>query len=531
MIPGVRGQFINFDFIFVAENNVYDPAILATPVDIYFSVRRGDYNSGPIVDGPFSFLRNNSDISDKVSITRTGRGQYRFRYKIPSSLHEGVYTVFAQTSSNEIPISVSSSFVVKTDAVTLNPIVISNNSTSIVNYKATYEDLNRSNTNTVLLIGHADGIALNDIYKIRSIQSAVDLLGADLGSPLLRGVFDAYAAGARDIFIMAAAPMSEYVDKYEDRLVSSTIFNLNMATPNSITFYQRYYDRLAVTYNILKELDYIDYVVPLEASIIKTGGVDFVTQLASYCADFHNTTGFIQIGIIGSRSGGVKSEDINEIKANSVLVNKLTSYNLNGSILSDNGRFIVPIYGEVVSKHDQLKISYTSTLAASFAGLFAAMPLNMGLIRSRIPGALSVFGSDLTQYELQELDNLGINTVYRGKKTKRSVPYEVYTSNEYTLANKNSTLSKAAQMRLIASLVSRIKSVALEAIGKFGYDRVSDTVYKMLMQMKSNNIIIDYSFNIEVDPSDRGKLVFHISVLSALGLKRINFSLAAGPEA
>lgn len=531
MILVKRGQYVEVRFVFVSNDQIYDPANLATPVDVYFSILRGDNSSGPIIDGPFSYLRGNSDIAEKVTITRSGNGQYTFKYKVASNLLPGIYSVNAQTSDASGSFTITSAFQVKGDPVTLNPVVISNNSSAVVNYTPTFNDLNRSNTSTVLLIGHSDNMQFNVPVKVHSMQSAIDLLGADVKSPLMRGVLNAYAAGARDLFILAAAPMSEYAEYHEDRVKSSLIFDLESATPSSMTFYQKYYQRLATTYNIIKELDFIDYVVPLEASIIKTGGVDFISQLAAYLADFHNSTGFVQLGIIGSKSGGVSSSDISDLKSNSVLANKLTQYGSNGTISSDIGRFVIPVYGEAVYQHSSFNTSYSSPVAASYAGMFASSPLNMGLIRTRIPGAMTLFGSDLSQADINQLESIGVNTIYRGHRTRRSTPYEVYCTNEYTLANLNSTLSKAAQMRLVATVINQVKLFAYDAIGRFGYEKAVDRVRALLEDMKIMNIIVNFSFNVEVDPNERGKLIFYIELLSALGLKKIDFAIAAGPEA
>ena len=526
-----KGQSVQFKFIFISEGDIYDPTDNATPLDIYFSIVRGDYGNGPIIDGPYSYLNQDETPTGTTYIEKSASKEFTFFYQVPANLYEGIYSVIAQTSNSIENLSISAKFQVKGESTNLSPIVISPNKSSIINYKPNYEQLNANNTSTVLLIGHADGINLNDPVKIRSIQSAIDLLGADLSSPLLRGVFDAYAAGARDIMICSAAPMSEYVERYSNRNTSITLFDLSSATPSNYTFYEKYYERLEETYDLIKDLDFVDIVVPLETSIIQTGSVDFITQLANYCSDFHNSTGYVQIGVIGSRSGGLSSSDVDLLESNTIFTDKLTTFNTNGTVSSDNGRFVIPVYGEAVFQHDQLKTSYVSSLAASVAGMIASRPLNIGMIRTRVPGAMSVYGADLTHSENQRLDTIGVNTIYRGKKTRRSTPFEVYLTNEYTLANSNSTLTKAAQMRLIALLVSRIRSYGYQAIGQLGYDKVIDNVRSLLESLKNDKIIVDYSFNVEVSTTTSASLIFYIEVLSALGLKKIDFALSTGPGA
>ena len=497
--------------------------------DIYFTIIRGEYGDGPIIDGPFSYLSQDPD-NENWSIDIDISGEVTFSYKIPVKLFPDKYYIQCQTTNDNSSIYLSSNFQVKTSAVQLNPIVISNNSTAISNFKSTYEDLNNDKTSTVLLIGHANGLGINNPIKIRSIQSAIDLLGADINNPLLRGVLNAYAAGARDIIICAAAPASEYVDSYLNRNTKTDVFSLlNNSVNVDVSFYERYYDRLEETYSLIKDLDFIDIIVPLETSIIKTENVDFISQLANYCADFHNTTGYVQMGVIGSHSGGLSHDDISLIEQSDILTNKLTEYSA-GNIATDYGRFIVPIYGEAVYQHQQIKTSYVSSIAASFAGMMSSYPLNLGIIRSRIPGAFSVYGSNLTNSDHQSLEDIGINTIYRGKKTRSTTPHEVYVSNEYTLSSNDSTLHKVNQMRLISLVLGQVKNYSYSAIGKFSYDDVIFKTKNLLSNLKNSKTIVDFSLNAEADPNTRGKIILYISLLSAFGLKKIDFSLSAGPE-
>jgi hypothetical protein len=84
-------------------------------------------------------------------------------------------------------------------------------------------------------------------------------------------------------------------------------------------------------------------------------------------------------------------------------------------------------------------------------------------------------------------------------------------------------------MRLIALLVSRIRGYGYKAIGQLGSDKVVDDVRSLLESLKSDKIIVNYSFNIEVSSTTVGNIIFYIEVLSALGLKKIDFALSTGP--
>jgi len=177
------------------------------------------------------------------------------------------------------------------------------------------------------------------------------------------------------------------------------------------------------------------------------------------------------------------------------------------------------------------QLTYTSPVAAAYAGLLVSTPLSMSLIRKRLPGALSLFGSDLNSNDLNRLDQIGVNTIYRGNKARRGVSFEVYVTNDYTLANKNSVFHKAPQLRLTALLASEVKGYGYDSIGKFGYDKVVSNVRNMLELLKGNRVISDYDFKAKPSETDRGVIYLYINVISSLGLKAINLSLAAGPGA
>ena len=531
MLVVKKNQKLKIKFLFVDSGEVYDPTLLATPVDVTVSVVRGDNRFSAIIRNPISYLYTNATPDPNAYIERTVNSEFIFNYTVPQGMYPGMYTAVAKTINGNSEIIIESKFEVKEQEYEPLPTVPMGNKSSVITYKPSYEDINFSNMGSLLLIGHADGLQLNSPIKIRSVQHAVELLNADIKSPVLRGVFDAYDAGAKNIFICAAAPMTEYVDDIDKRLISSTYIDYQSATPISKTFYERYYERLSATYSVLSVLDFIDVIVPLEVSIIKTGGVDFVSQLANYCDSFHNETGYVQIGVIGSRTNGITSADINEIENNDSLSNKFTVYNISGNIVSDPGRYVVPVYGEALFSHAQLDTTYINSVSAAVAGLIVSNPLNIGLVRKRIPGAMSVYGTNLNSSEMNRLDALGINTIYRGNKARRAQPFQVYLTNDYTMSNINSIFSKLPQMRLASYLSSSVKGFGYDSIGKFGYDKVIDNTRQMLKELQKKGTIVDFEFNAKPSSSEPGVILLYINIISSLGLKKINLSLAAGPGA
>lgn len=530
MLKVQPGLVSSFRFIFTENGQSYDPVSQPEPKDVAVIVRRGDFGTGPIIDGPFSYENQPATPSLESYFEKFTSGEFTFNYKIPENLFEGVYSIVAtaEGSLGQI-LSITMYFQVPPVKNTINSVVISNKSSTIVNQRTLYQDMAYGRTSTVMLVGHADGIPLNEPIRISSVEEALNFMNSDFRSPLLRGVLDAYGAGCRDIAICASARMSEYISDYSERNISSDIFEISN-NGSSKTFYEKYYERLEDTYFAIRDHDYIDYVVPLEASIISTGSVDFITQLSNFCANFHNTTGYVCIGVIGSRTGGFSSSDIGDIESNNVIINGLTTYD-RFEIVTDYGRFVVPVYGEAVFKHNQIKTSYTAPIAAAYAGSISRMPLGIAAIKKRLPGAMFLFGNNLNDTDYSRLEELGVNSAFRGKKTRRSYPYEVYTTNEYTMAHPMSTLRKLSQMRLVAATIRQIKDIAVTYVGRFSRDQLEEEVSRLLKNMKTNGIVNDYSYNMFFSKTSRGDVTIDISLLSSLNLKSINFSISTGPVA
>jgi hypothetical protein len=545
------GQTGIFEFIFSYENTFYDPTQGATPSDVVISVYRGDAGAGSVIDGPYSYLFqaatpsgnyiektiNNpiyyGDFGDTPgeATSTLDATKFSFYYTVPDNLFPGNYSIIATTSSDATILQYSAIFQVPESSTTISSTYASGQRDLIKSFVPAYENLEQYRTNSILLIGHADGIALNNIIRISSIQEAVDLLKADVDSPLLRGVFDAYAAGARDIYICAAAPMSEYIEGVAARNTSQPFYSLNDATPVNYNFYQRYWSRLEQTYNIIKDYDYIDIIVPLETSIMNTGTVDFVTQLAMYCQDFHNKSGMIQIGVIGSRTGFISEEDIKTLEEKNIFKNRYTMFDPQNQIIGDMGRFIVPVYGELIINHNFLNITYISSGSATVAGMISANPVNQSLIRKKVPTAFGLSGISLSQSQVDRLDAIGVNTFSRNSRTRRGNTYQIYLTNDNTMAHPTSNYRKLPQIRLCAMLINEIKALSNNNISKFSSQKAVDDVRQLLSFLKINNIISDFTFEAYSDQEIKGKLYFDISVVSSLGLKKLSFSISSGKAA
>ena len=427
-----------------------------------------------------------------------------------------------------------------------NPVVLKSNpslsTSSQVN--AIYKPLQPFNTNSVLLIGHGDSqsLQINEIRRIASIQEAIDLLGGNRNSPLLRAVLSCHGAGCTDIYIMIAAPMSEYVDDYQR--VNTPIAGFvseNSSTPSTLTFYEKYHERLQETYAIARDYDFIDIIVPVSVSFINSGNVNFVRQLADHCEYVYKNSSTISIGIIGSRTGGMNLADIEAMSAIDFTTNLLKDENGNspdyldsndGNIL-DSGRHIMLYYGEAVFNYPALAYSYTSSIAAAVAGQLSNWPVYRGLNRQKLRGAYSQYGLELTAFQVAKLHNNNINTIIKNNRSRRNVPYQVILSEDKTLAKKGSSMANIPQVRLTAMVINEILGISNSAIGKFSYDIIKEKLQSMFNSLKKTtpSIIQDYRFEMYADKKQKGKIYLEIDLISSNSLKKINFNILAGPGA
>jgi hypothetical protein len=146
--------------------------------------------------------------------------------------------------------------------------------------------------------------------------------------------------------------------------------------------------------------------------------------------------------------------------------------------------------------------------------------VNQSLIRKKIPSAFGLSGTNLSQADVDRLDALGINTLIRNNRSRRGNSYEIYLTNDHTMANANSVYAKAPQMRLISMIINEIRALGDNSISK-----------KMLEFLKINNIIRDYALEAYADTLVKGKIYFDINLTSSVGLRKISFSISSGQGA
>ncbi len=520
------GQELEVPFIYKSGYEYVDPES-----NIVIFLKRGENSIGSIILGPYIYDISKATAASPIihqsfngtdSLTRISQGNYKLKIKIPTNIFNGQYTI-------ELSTTINGAIDIKQTVMQIKTAVESSDSdysifgkSVSIDSKSKYKPMNQFDTNNILLIGHTNAIEPYGIQKINSIQEGVNLLRADINSPLFRGMFDAYSCGARDIYLMSAGYMNEYVDNVAQRNLPIYRDSVN----DTFTFYQLYYNSLATCYQLLQEYDFIDFIVPLEASMINTGNVNFAKQLANFCDSVQKNTGEVTIGILGSRNQGINSQDVTElISKNFELLNNVDA---NGFITKDTGKYLILVYGEAVFAHKQLSTSYSSSLAACVAGILSSTQVNFGISNQRIPSALSGYGVDLTTQQVKSLNAKGINSITKGGRSRRFAgPYDVYISGDFTQSISES-FKDSCNLRLAAMVISEVQAISKNAIGKFNYSKITTKVEALLNFLKVNDIVRNYTLDSYADKKEKGKIYFNITLLSSRTLREISFNVASG---
>jgi hypothetical protein len=472
------------------------------------------------------FYKDESITEAYPVLKRDSVGSFVIKLKIPENLFDGMYTIQVTalvdglSVSREINLQSSNGYQTYEDSFDLGSKSIK------IGNRSLYQNIGDSTTQNILLIGHTDALQPYGIVKLKSIQDGINLLRGDVKSPLLRGMFDAYACGARDIYLMSCGYMSEYVEEVSDRNVE--IFSDDDATPNQYSFYDLYYLRLNECYSLLKDYEFLNIIVPLETSIINTGLNNFVEQLATHCEFLQTETGEVQFGIIGSRNNGLSISDIDLLEEKDFNLDPVIT--AEGYVISDKGRHVILIYGEIILSHKQLQVSYSGSPAAAVAGMISSTRIDRGLTKTKIPAAFSIHGADLNAAQVKRLQDIGINTVVRGQRSRRAAIFDTCLSSDYTKSISES-YKDCSNVRLVSLVIREIQSLGNLAVGKFGYDKIVSYVEEFLSALQSSRVIVDYSMNVSANKVDKSTLYFNISITSSRTLRQISFNVSSGKGA
>jgi hypothetical protein len=373
-------------------------------------------------------------------------------------------------------------------------------------------DLGIGLSDRLFLIGHADGLELNEPIQVTNIQDLINILGADTDSPLLRAFFDVYNEGARDVWVVAAAPMSEY---YEDVSVRNT----DQVDLGNQTFYEAYHARLATTYSILREFSSPEIIVPVEAPFYDSDVIDFLTQLADHCGDSFTNTGKVRIGLIGTRISSISNSNIDTMAADA----RLATVEASG-----NGKFISIIGGEASVSHSQINVGYSTQAAVLAAGRLSTARIDTGLSHARLKTAIAPNTQDWSNSQLSTLALAKINWIARTSMGARGVPYQTQIMTDNTLDKDNSTLWSIPQVRLLSRVINNVQSLGERYIGSIGFPQFKQDVANYLNGLMSEDLLRNYNLNIYRDENDANLAKVDINLFPFGTLRELFVSVSVG---
>lgn len=393
-----------------------------------------------------------------------------------------------------------------------NPLLSSPSLAGTMTESSLYQVMATGLTDAVLLLGHADAKVMYEPYQVYDPKKAVEFLNSDSNSPLLRAFLELYNAGVKDIWLMAVAPMSEYEDVIADRLTVQAAFG-------GKTFYQKYYDRLATAYSVLTSYELAEIVVPVEAVYYDAGGVDFLTQLISFCSSYFSTTGSVCLGVLGTRISAFSDASVTAMANDSRLAS-----------LGSDGKFVMVVVGEGVISNPQMSTTYIASLATKIAALMSITSLDRSVAGIPLQGVSTIVGNDLNQTQLEKLSQAKLNVVGRTTRGRRGYAFQVRLLTDNTLGQDGSDYWSMTQMHLVANVLNQIRDYGYAYIGTTYFEKFKDTVYHYLNGLVSEDIIKDFSLNITSTENNQSASVM-VSLLPIFGLRQITFSIEVGPGA
>jgi len=547
----VYGNSITFTKSFInSVGNYVDPPI------VKFSIVK---TIDTVLYGPFAYNNDATPASFVAGFARFGLGVYSYTQLIEQVVVPGFYSAKWEALIDGVDQVFYEDFQVTEPIIDPSRIIDPPSLYGVIRETPIYNDLGLGATDTVVLIGHANGLPLNVPHRVINIQESLNILGADADSPLVRGMLEAYNTGAKDMWIVAAAPMSEYVPfTPSDDQARKT----QRADLGGLNFYQRYSQRLDETYEMLRTQDFPEIVVPLEAPFYDSGDVDFLTPLLANCLQRYRLTGKVSIGVIGSRIP-FGAENI----ADTLMNDRRISRTLNGKNIfstknlftilkyhygidlfknssqsnildgQDIGKFGMIVLGEGTINTPQINVQYSAPVATFAAALLATRKINEGIIYRKIPKVSSLVGYKFTKEEIKDLAHQRINVATFTPLGRRGNSYEVIIPTDNTLANgwpdsmpdDNTAFWSISTLRLIGKISQKIVGLGKRRLGTVEYALFQNSVKDYLESIRIRKIIRDFSVNIYRAQDENRTVYVDLVVHPFFTLREIYFTVKVGP--
>ena len=355
-------------------------------------------------------------------------------------------------------------------------------------------------TDAIFLLGHADALPLNDPYLITSMKDMQSKFAGDKDSPLYKAALETYYAGARDIWLVASAPMSEYKADLVDR---------------DAAYYTTYQTRLNVTYSVLRDWDITEIVVPLEAPFNST--VDFLGPLAVFCQGSYDITGAMPIGLLGTR-GTITQGDIDAMVSD-----------VRPSSLGAAGKFVTVLVGDITLNMVEFGTTHVSGATAVAAAELAQMPLDRGLTSQRLSNAFNT-SSFFSTAQVRQLAEAKLNAIGTTVRARRGFREEVIVHTDNTLAEPGSDFWAISVIRLAARVADEIRFMGHRRLGTISFPIFQEEVEDYLQGLSATNVLRGYTLDIIRDPNQRTRVLVDLSLQPYTTVRQIHVPIFVGPS-
>ena len=547
----ISGESINFTRTFInSVGNYIDPP------SVKFSIVK---NITTILYGPYEYDNSATPTFIDEGFSRLTIGTYSFAQVIENVIVPGIYSAKWEGEIDGVLAVSYEEFQVVEPPLPANRIIDPSSLQGNIIESPLYNDLSLGATDRLVLIGHANGLELNVPHRVINIQETINILGADADSPLVRGMLEAYNCGARDIWLVASAPMSEYLPFDYNNPGTR---NAEREDLGGLTFYQKYSQRLDATYEMLRLEDFPEIVVPLEAPFYDSGDVDFLTPLLSNCLQRYRETGNVSIGIIGSRIGfgasGVAEalatdRRISRFNGQEYVYSTKTLFSIlkyhygidlftnqsQSQILDgqDLGKFGMIVIGEGVVNTPQIDLQYTSCLSTCVAALMSTRAFNESVINKKIPRVANLVGYKFSKDEIKTLARQRVNTITLSPLGRRGSSYETFLATDNTLANgwpegqpdDQTPFWSISTVRLVGKISQQIVSLGNRSLGTIEYASFRESVKEYLDSLTIKQIIRDFSLNIYRAQDENRTVYVDLSINPFFSLREIYFTVKVGP--
>lgn len=384
-----------------------------------------------------------------------------------------------------------------------------------------YQILNSGLTDTVLLIGHADATKMYEPYEVTSMANALNFLQQDYTSPLTAALLEAYGAGCQDIWLYAAAPMSEYEENPALRLDPKSEFD-------GQNFYQRYYDRLTDAYDTLSVYDFFEYIVPVEAPFYDSGDVDFCTQIADFCSDSFARHSIVSMGVLGTRVPNFTEPTQRVTNYNEITVAEMVN-DPRIAALGAKGKFVTVIVGEGVFVPETAGFAYSRSLDVVAAGMMATTDISRSIAGKLMPGVASLSGRPFTKKQMRDLASAKLNPVEKTAAGRRGASLQVRMLTDNTLAENDSDYWSALQMRVVLEVINHLVRLGREYVGSVLRDDFRQRAYAYMDGLEKTERIDQHNTTIIDDPDNPYRLLVTCAIKPMFGIKVISFQVSVGP--